>query len=90
MGIRGKLLSSIGALGLDYILFFGLMEWTTSTAQKHLRIASNALFPAATSLQQAQASFQKLNKSHRDAAVLQDASALAAGGCRLQRRNIGA
>ena len=79
MGIRGKLLASIGVLGLGYILFFGLMEWTTATTQKHLRIASGSLFPAATSLQQAQASFQKLNKSYRDAVVLQDVSALNAG-----------
>jgi methyl-accepting chemotaxis protein len=79
MGIRGKLLCSIGLLGFGYIVFFGLMEWTTSAAQKHLRIASDSLFPAAASLQQAQASFQKLNKSYRDAVVLQDASALNAG-----------
>lgn len=79
MGIRGKLLCSIGFLGLGYILFFGLMEWTTSTTQKHLRIASGCLFPAAASLQQARASFQTLNKSYRDAVVLQDVSALDAG-----------
>ncbi len=79
MGIRGKLLSSIGILGLGYLLFFGLMEWTTSIAQKHLNIASSSLFPAAANLQQAQASFQKLNKSYRDAVVLQDVSALNAG-----------
>jgi methyl-accepting chemotaxis protein len=79
MGIRGKLLSSIGILGLGYILFFGLMEWTTANTQKHLNIASECLFPAASSLQQAQASFQKLNKSYRDAIVLQDVTALNAG-----------
>jgi methyl-accepting chemotaxis protein len=79
MGIRGKLLCSIGFLGLGYVLFFGLMEWTTYTTQKHLRIASESLFPAAASLQRAQASFQKLNKSYRDAVVLQDISALDAG-----------
>jgi hypothetical protein len=79
MGIRGKLLCSIGALGLGYVLFFGLMEWTTSVTQQHLRIASDKLFPAATSVQEAQASFQKLDKSYRDAVMLQDASALNAG-----------
>jgi methyl-accepting chemotaxis protein/methyl-accepting chemotaxis protein-1 (serine sensor receptor) len=79
MGIRGKLLCGIGALGLGYILFFGLMEWTASIAEKHLRVASDSLFPAAASLQQAQASFQKLNKSYRDTVVLQDVSVLDAG-----------
>jgi methyl-accepting chemotaxis protein len=76
MGIRGKLLRSFGTLALGYVLFFALMETTNATTQRHLHIASDALFPAAVSLQQAQASFQKLNKSYRDAIVLQDPSAL--------------
>ena len=76
MGIRGKLLCSIGVLGLGYILFFGLMEWTTSTTQKHLHIASDSLFPAAASLLEAQSSYQKLEKSYKDAVVMQDASVL--------------
>jgi hypothetical protein len=79
MGIRGKLLCSIGVLGLGYILFFGLMEWTTSTTQKHLHIASDSLFPAAASLLQTQASYQKLEKSYKDAVVMQDASVLNSG-----------
>jgi hypothetical protein len=76
MGIRGKLLCSIGVLGLGYILFFGLMEWTTSATQKHLQIASGSLFPAAANLLEAESSYQKLEKSYKDAVVLQDASAL--------------
>jgi HAMP domain-containing protein len=76
MGIRGKLLCSIGVLGLGYILFFGLMEWTTSTTQKHLHIASDSLFPAAASLLEAQASYQKLEKAYKDAVVMQDATVL--------------
>ncbi|WP_213807661.1 methyl-accepting chemotaxis protein [Granulicella sp. dw_53] len=84
MGIRGKFLNSIGALALGFVLFFALVEWTTSTTQRHLRIASGSLFPAASSLQQAQASFQKLNKSYKDAVVLQDASALNAGDTEAQ------
>ena len=79
MGIRGKLLCSIGVLGLGYILFFGLMEWTTSTTQKHLHIASDELFPAAANLLQAQSSYQKLTKSYKDAVVMQDASVLNSG-----------
>ncbi len=79
MGIRGKLLYSTGTLAFGYILFFALMVWTTTTTQRHLRIASNALFPAASSLQAAEASFQKLTKSYKDAVMLQDASAIHAG-----------
>jgi|GEM_PF-1348581 len=84
MSIRGKLLYSIGALALGYVLFLGLVEWTTSTTQRHLRIASGALVPAASSLQLAQASFQKLTKSYKDAVMLQDASALNTGDAEAQ------
>jgi methyl-accepting chemotaxis protein/methyl-accepting chemotaxis protein-1 (serine sensor receptor) len=76
MGIRGKLLYSIVALTLGYVLFLSLVEWTAAATQKHLHVVSSSLFPAAASLQQAQASFQKLTTSYKDAVMLQDASAL--------------
>jgi methyl-accepting chemotaxis protein len=84
MGIRGKFFYSIGALALGYVLFFALVEWTTSTTQRHLRVASESLFPAASKLQQAQTNFQKLTKSYKDAVMLQDASALNAGDAEAQ------
>jgi methyl-accepting chemotaxis protein len=84
MGIRGKFFYSIGALALGYVLFFALVEWTTSTTQRHLHIASESLFPAASKLQQAQTNFQKLTKSYKDAVMLQDASALNAGDSEAQ------
>jgi methyl-accepting chemotaxis protein/methyl-accepting chemotaxis protein-1 (serine sensor receptor) len=76
MGIRGKLLYSIVALTLGYVLFLGLVEWTASTTKGHLKTVSSSLFPAAASLQQAQASFQKLFAAYRDAVMMQDAAAL--------------
>ena len=51
MGIRGKLLYSIVALTLGYVLFLGLVEWTAAMTKKHLQVASGALFPAAASIQ---------------------------------------
>jgi len=84
MGIRGKLLYSIVSLTLGYILFLGLIEWTASTTQKHLGIVSSSLSPAAASVQQAQASFQRLTQSYKDAVMLQDASSLNAGDAEAQ------
>ncbi|WP_263376810.1 methyl-accepting chemotaxis protein [Granulicella aggregans] len=76
MSIRGKLLLSIGVLAIGYILFLSMVEITTSSTQKHMSIASEFLFPAASDIQAAQASFQKLNKAYKDAVMQQDASVL--------------
>jgi len=84
MGIRGKLLYSIVALTLGYVLFLSLVEWTASTTKGHLKTVSSSLFPAAASLQQAQSTFQKLTVSYKDAVMLQDASALAASDAEAQ------
>jgi methyl-accepting chemotaxis protein len=76
MSIRSKLLLSIGVLAVGYILFLCMAELTTSIAQKHINIASESLFPAASSIQLTQASFQKLTKAYKDAVMQQDASVL--------------
>jgi len=76
MSIRGKLLLSIGVLAIGYILFVSMVEITTSSTQKHMNIASESLFPAASNIQLTQASFQKLNKAYKDAVMQQDASVL--------------
>ena len=74
--LRGKLLSSVGCLILGYVVFFAMVEWTTSITQKHLQVASDALVPAASSLQVAGSAFQKLTKSYKDAVMLQNAALL--------------
>lgn len=74
--MRTKLLLSIGILGIGYLLFLGLVEWTSATMQHHLQTASQSLFPAALAAQQAQAGFLKLNKDYKDAVVMQDNGAL--------------
>ena len=76
MSIRGKLLLSIGVLAIGYILFLSMVEITTSSTQKHMSVASESLFPAASNIQLTQASFQKLNKAYKDAVMQQDASVL--------------
>ncbi len=74
--MRTKLLLSIGILGIGYLLFLGLVQWTSATMQQHLRTASQSLFPAALAAQQAEAGFLKLNKDYKDAVVKQDSGAL--------------
>jgi methyl-accepting chemotaxis protein len=76
IGIRAKLILSIGALALGYLIFWGLIQWTGVSMQHHLRRASESLFPAALASQEAEAGFQKLTKDYKDAVLMQDSNAL--------------
>jgi methyl-accepting chemotaxis protein len=78
LGIRGKLLLSIGALATGYVLFFALVQWTSSTTQTHLSTVSSSIYPAAIAISHAQARFEQVKKDYKDAAVLQDKAALVA------------
>jgi methyl-accepting chemotaxis protein len=78
LGIRSKLLFSIGALATGYLLFCGLVQWTSSVTDRHLTTLSKSVYPAALAVGHADASFQKLLKDYKDSALLQDKTALAA------------
>jgi methyl-accepting chemotaxis protein len=78
MSIRSKLLLSIGLLATGYLLFLGLVQWTASTTERHLTTVSKSIYPAALSMEEAQASFQKQTKDYKDSVLLQDKAALEA------------
>ncbi len=75
-GVRGKLLLSVGVLASGYLLFLGLVQWTSSTTQRHLVTLSDSLLPAALDIANAQAGYKKLRKDYESAVLLQDASNL--------------
>ena len=72
LSIRTKLIFSIGVLAFGYLLFFGLVVLTGSDMQRHLRFASDSLFPAALAGQEADARFQKLTSEYKDAVLTQN------------------
>jgi methyl-accepting chemotaxis protein len=76
LGIRAKLILSIGALALGYLVFWALIQWTGASMQRHLLRVSESLFPAALASQEAEAGFQKLTKDYKDAVLMQDSNAL--------------
>jgi methyl-accepting chemotaxis protein len=75
-GIRSKLLWSVGALAMGYLLFLGLVQWTASTTEKHLLLLSESIYPAALKLDKAQSHEQVVLKDYKDAVLLQDKNAL--------------
>jgi methyl-accepting chemotaxis protein len=76
ISIRLRLILSIGVLAFGYLLFLGLTVWTGSSMQRHLRLASNSLFPAALAGQEADAEFQKLIQDYKVAVLTQNAGLL--------------
>jgi methyl-accepting chemotaxis protein/methyl-accepting chemotaxis protein-1 (serine sensor receptor) len=76
LSIRSKLMLSIGLLATGYLLFLGLVQWTAATTGRHLTTVSKSIYPAALSIEHAQAGFEKLNKDYKDSVLLQDKGAL--------------
>lgn len=77
LGIKAKIWFSIGIFAVGYVALLVLLQWTASQTQAHMKLASNSLFPAALSAQEAEAAFQKTNKAYNDAVLLQDKKVLA-------------
>lgn len=76
LGILTKVRMAIGILGAGYIALLLLVQWTASSTQKSMHVASEDLFPAALQSQEAEAGFQKLIKHYSDAVLMQDKGAL--------------
>jgi methyl-accepting chemotaxis protein len=76
LGVQGKIWVSIAVFGLGYVALLILLQYTASQTGAHMKVASESLFPAAMSSQDAQASFQKATKAYGDAIILQDKSIL--------------
>src|ERR1700692_2235099 len=76
-GIKAKVWMSMAIFAAGYVALLVVLQWTTSETQKHMKIASGSLFPAALSSQEAGAAFQKVAKRYNDAVLMQDKKALA-------------
>ena len=74
--IRGRIRLAIGILGGGFVAVLSMVLWTGSNTLTEMRIASDSLFPAALSSQDAAAGFQKLTKLYSDAAMTLDKNAL--------------
>jgi methyl-accepting chemotaxis protein len=77
LGIKAKIWLIIAVFGAGYASILILQQWAAAQTSAHMNIASGTLFPAALSVQEAEAGFQKVKKRYNDAVLLQDKKALA-------------
>ena len=75
--IKARILVILGVLSLGYLLLLAMVQFTAAATHSHIEEASTSLFPAALRLQEAEASFEHLQKRYKDAVLLEDAGALA-------------
>jgi hypothetical protein len=64
LGLNAKIWGSISIFAVGFVLLLALMQWTGAESRIRLGTASDSLFPAALSSQQATASFQKMMKRY--------------------------
>lgn len=75
--IKFKILSILAVLAVCYLLLLAVVQFTATVTHSHLEQVSISLFPAALRIQEAESSFEQLNKRYKDAVLLEDPDALA-------------
>jgi methyl-accepting chemotaxis protein len=74
--IKTRILAILGGLSLGYLLLLTMVQFTAAATHRHLAQAADSLFPAALRLQEAEASFEHLQESYKEAVLLEDPEAL--------------
>lgn len=75
-----SLRSSIIVTVLGLIAFLTIMQWTLHTVQKHVRVASESIFPAALDSERAENAFERMNHGYNALILSQNRSAIASEG----------
>lgn len=76
MKIKTRILGILAVLAGGYLLQVAMVQFTATATHSRMSQISSSLFPAALSMQHAQASFERMQKHYGDAVVLQDATSL--------------
>ncbi len=79
MSLTTKIWLSIGIFVLGFILTTAMQQVQGLKRESELRIASNALFPAAQKIQTAEAAFDRMSKDFSDAVLTQESSGIELG-----------
>lgn len=76
LGVRAKLLLSVGILATGYFMFFGLAQWTAAATERHLLAVTQSIYPAAQGIEHARAGYKKVMSDYESSVLLQDPSGL--------------
>jgi methyl-accepting chemotaxis protein len=76
--IRVRILAIVGVLATGYLLLLAMAKFTAGATRAHMDQLSISIFPAALKLREAQASFEQMTRSYKEAVLLEDPKTLAA------------
>ncbi|MGD0797804.1 MAG: methyl-accepting chemotaxis protein [Acidobacteriaceae bacterium] len=76
--IRVRILAILGVLAIGYLLLLAMAKYTAGATRRHMDQLSTSIFPAALTLRQAEASFEQMTRSYKEAVLLEDPKTLAA------------
>jgi methyl-accepting chemotaxis protein len=76
--IRVRILAIVGVLAIGYLLLLAMAKFTAGVTRTHMDQLSASIFPAALKLREAEASFEQMTRSYKEAVLLEDPRTLAA------------
>jgi methyl-accepting chemotaxis protein len=74
--IRVRILGILGVLATGYVLLLAMAQFTAGATRMHMDQLSTALFPAALRVRAAEASFDEMTKSYKEAVLAEDPETL--------------
>jgi methyl-accepting chemotaxis protein len=76
--IRIRIFAILGVLAIGYLLLLAMAQFTAGATRGHMEHLSTSIFPAALKLREAEATFEQMTRSYKEAVLLEDPGALAA------------
>jgi methyl-accepting chemotaxis protein len=74
--IKTRILGILATLAGGYLLLLAMVQFSASATHSRMSEISASLFPAALKMQEAESSFERMQKHYSDAVVLQDANSI--------------
>jgi methyl-accepting chemotaxis protein len=76
--IRARIFAILGVLAIGYLLLLAMAQFTAGATRAHMDQLSFSIFPAGLKLREAEASFEQMTRSYKEAVLLEDPGALTA------------
>ena len=86
MGLTGRIWLSLGVFVIGYLCSVTVAQIQGVQAENRLERTSEALFPVAQKVQEAEAGFERMTRAFGDSVMLEDTAALDQGGTVGHRR----
>src|SRR5580698_600309 len=74
--IKARILVILGIIALGFLVVIAMAQTTARTTHEHMERVSASLFPATSTLNEAEEAFDRVRKEYKDAITLEDRAAI--------------